>query len=84
MRMRYSFRRALARSAKAAKAAPGRNLGYDYLCAIARMFGIPEVRYVSVEGLDVEGANINDLMDGGLAKIDRMLEEDAALAPSAE
>ena len=64
--------------------APGRNLGYDYLCAIARMFGIPEVRYVSVEGLDVEGANINDLMDGGLAKIDRVLEEDAALASSAE
>ena len=48
------------------------------------MFGIPEVRYVSVEGLDVEGANINDLMDGGLAKIDRVLEEDAALASSAE
>ncbi len=64
--------------------APGRNLGFDYLCAIARMFGIPEVRCVSVEGLDIEGVNINDLMEEGFSKIDRLLEEDARLAPIAE
>ena len=64
--------------------APGRNLGFDYVCAIARMFGIPEVRCASAEGLDIVGVNINDLMDEGLARVDRLLEEDDLLASAAE
>lgn len=29
------------------------NRGYQYVCGIAEMFGIPEVRYVMAEGLDI-------------------------------
>ena len=53
--------------------APGEHLGYDYICAIARMFGIPEVRYVGAEGLDVQGANINDAMEGARRRIADLL-----------
>ena len=36
----------------------GANLGYDYVCGIARMFGIPEVRFAAAEDLDVVGVDI--------------------------
>ena len=36
----------------------GADFGYEYLCGIARMFGIPETRYVLAQGLDVVGADI--------------------------
>ncbi len=57
--------------------APGCNLGYDYVCAIAKMFGIPEVRYASAEGLDAEGVNINDSMEGCRAQLSAFLADDA-------
>ena len=60
--------------------APGCNLGYDYICAIARMFGIPDVRYVSAEGLDIVGININDRMDRARERISQLLSADAAIA----
>jgi len=41
----------------------GEDLGYEYLCGIARMFGIPEVRYVVAQGLDIEGMDIEAQMD---------------------
>lgn len=36
----------------------GANLGYDYLCGIARMFGIPETRFAAAENLDVVGTDV--------------------------
>lgn len=34
------------------------NYGYEYLCGIAGMFGIPETRFACAENLDVVGADI--------------------------
>ena len=39
------------------------DLGYEYMCGIAKMFGIPEVRYVIAQGLDIEGMDIEAQMD---------------------
>ena len=36
----------------------GANFGYEYICGIARMFGIADVRFIAAEGLDVVGADI--------------------------
>lgn len=33
----------------------GMNFGYEYFCGIAKMFGIPETRFVAAENLDVVG-----------------------------
>lgn len=41
----------------------GANYGYDYICGIARMFGIPEVRFVAAEGLDIVGIDVEAQMD---------------------
>ncbi len=41
----------------------GANFGYEYLCGIARMFGIPEVRFVAAEGLDIVGIDVEAQMD---------------------
>lgn len=54
-----------------------RNLGYDYICAIAEMFGIPEVRYVAADGLDIEGINIEERLDVARKRIAELLAEDA-------
>ncbi|MDO4290906.1 MAG: hypothetical protein Q4C41_06735, partial [Eggerthellaceae bacterium] len=59
------------------KPAPGINLGYDYICAIARMFGIPEVRYAAAEGLDIEGIDIEAQLEKGRQQIAALLAEDA-------
>lgn len=55
---------------------PGCNLGYDYVRAIAKMFGIPETRCVSAEGLDIVGVNINDQMDKARTRIEELLAEE--------
>ena len=63
--------------------APGCNLGYDYVRAIAQMFGIPEVVYVGADGLDVEGININDRMDAARDRIAELLAaQDASSSPA--
>lgn len=41
----------------------GANLGYEYFCGIANMFGIPEVRFAAAENLDVVGADIEANMN---------------------
>lgn len=56
--------------------APGCNLGYDYICAIAKMFGIGEVRYAAAEGLDAVGVNIQDQMDKARRQIAQLLADD--------
>ncbi|MGI6105899.1 MAG: NAD(P)H-dependent oxidoreductase [Raoultibacter sp.] len=42
--------------------AEGANLGYEYVQGIANMFGIPEVRFVVAEGLDVIGLDLEGQM----------------------
>lgn len=56
----------------------GANYGYDYLCAIAKMFGIPEVRLVAAEGLDVVGVDVDAAMDKARAAIAELKAADAA------
>ena len=41
----------------------GANYGYEYICGIAKMFGIPEVRFVAAEGLDIVGIDVEAQMD---------------------
>lgn len=51
----------------------GANFGYDYFSGIARMFGIPETRFVAAEGLDIVGIDAEAQMDKAraqMAKID--------------
>ena len=40
----------------------GANFGYEYICGIARMFGIPDVRFIAAEGLDVVDADIDECL----------------------
>ena len=40
----------------------GANFGYEYLCGIANMFGIPETRFVAAEGLDIVGIDVEAQM----------------------
>lgn len=52
----------------------GANFGYEYLCGIAKMFGIPEVRFVAAEGLDIQGIDVRAQMDKArdqMAKLDK-------------
>ena len=41
----------------------GANLGYEYFCGIARMFGIPETRFIAAENLDIVGIDIEAQMN---------------------
>ena len=47
----------------------GANFGYEYICGIAKMFGIPEVRFVAAEGLDIVGVNVQEQMDKARAQM---------------
>lgn len=53
----------------------GANFGYDYLCGIARMFGIPETRLIAAEGMDVVGADREAAMGSARAAIAKLKEE---------
>lgn len=48
------------------------NMGYDYICGIAKMFGIPETRFVAAENLDVIGADIEAIMADALARVEKL------------
>lgn len=60
--------------------ANGVDLGYEYIRAIARMFGIPEVRRASAEGLDIEGIDIEAQLEKGRRQIAALLAKDAQTA----
>lgn len=47
----------------------GANFGYEYFCGIAKMFGIPETRFVAAEGLDIVGIDVEAQMDKARAQI---------------
>lgn len=49
------------------------NFGYEYLCGIARMFGIPEVRFVAAENLDVWGMDVEQQLGIARAQMQRLL-----------
>ena len=50
----------------------GANFGYEYLCGIAKMFGIPEVRFVAAEGLDIVGIDVDVQMDKARAQMAKL------------
>lgn len=39
------------------------NFGLEYVNAISRLFGIEHVHFVSAQGLDLEGANVEELLN---------------------
>ena len=45
------------------------NFGYEYLCGIARMFGIPKTAFACAENLDVVGIDVEAEMQKALAKV---------------
>ena len=45
------------------------NFGYDYMKAVAEMFGIERTRFYSDEGLDIIGNNVEDIMSEALENI---------------
>ena len=58
----------------------GQNFGYEYLCAIAEMFGIGEVRMVAAEGLDVAGVDVNEQVELARKQIAELKRADAERA----
>ncbi|MFQ9179571.1 MAG: NAD(P)H-dependent oxidoreductase [Eggerthella lenta] len=50
----------------------GANFGYEYIVGIAKMFGIPEVRFVAAEGLDIVGIDIQEQMDKARAQMAKL------------
>ena len=50
----------------------GANFGYEYLCGIAKMFGIPETRFVAAEGLDIVGIDVQEQMDKARAQMAKL------------
>ena len=50
----------------------GSNFGYEYVVGIAKMFGIPEVRFVAAEGLDIVGIDVQEQMDKARAQMAKL------------
>lgn len=50
----------------------GANFGYEYVCGIAKMFGIPETRFVAAEGLDIVGVDVEAQLDKARAQLARL------------
>lgn len=53
----------------------GANYGYDYMCGIAQMFGIPETRLIAAEGMDVIGGDREGAMESARVAIRKMKAE---------
>ena len=47
----------------------GQNYGYDYLKALAAMFGIPETHCVAAEGLDIWGNDVPALLEQAMGEL---------------
>lgn len=54
----------------------GANYGYDYLCGIAKMFGIPETCCVVAEGTDIWGADVSAILEEAKERV-RALKQSA-------
>ena len=51
------------------------NFGYDYVCGLCRLFGIPKTYFASAEGLDIIGNNPAKIMTDAKVKITDVLKE---------
>ena len=50
--------------------------GFGYVKALAQTFyGIPEVRLIKAEGLDIVGADVEEILQGGMKEINAALQE---------
>ena len=52
----------------------GADFGYEYICGIANMFGIPEVRRVQAEGLDIVGIDVEGQLDKARLQIKKLTQ----------
>ncbi|MBC5583763.1 NAD(P)H-dependent oxidoreductase [Eggerthella sp. NSJ-70] len=50
----------------------GANFGFEYVSGIAKMFGIPEIRFVAAEGLDVVGIDVQEQLDKARAQMAKL------------
>lgn len=48
------------------------NYGYEYISGIANMFGIPEVRFVAAELLDVIGINVEEQLEIARTRLSKL------------
>lgn len=39
------------------------NFGFEYVNALSKLYGIPNVHFVSAQGLDMEGADVEEIMN---------------------
>lgn len=46
-----------------------KNFGYDYMCGVADMFGIPETDFIKAEALDIEGFDAEKIVEKALEEI---------------
>lgn len=46
-----------------------KNFGYDYLCGVAEMLGIPETECIKAEALDIEGFDAEKIVAKAIAEI---------------
>lgn len=48
------------------------NFGYEYICGIANMFGIPDTRLIAAENLDIIGIDVEAQLDIARVDIERI------------
>lgn len=46
-----------------------KNFGYDYMCGVADMLGIPETDFIKAEALDIEGFDAEKIVEKALKEI---------------
>lgn len=46
-----------------------KNFGYDYMCGVADMFGIPETELIKAEALDIEGFDAEKIMEKAIEEV---------------
>ena len=51
------------------------NFGYDYVCGLCQLFGIPKTYFASAEGLDIIGNDPAKIMADAKVKITDIIKE---------
>lgn len=46
-----------------------KNFGYDYMCGVADMFGIPDTEFIKAEGLDIDGFDAEKIMAKAIEEV---------------
>jgi len=52
----------------------GQNYGYDYLKALAAMFGIPSTHCVAAQGLDIWGSDVEEILEKARGELTQLAE----------